>query len=290
MAQKGKFSSKRSKPSYFMTVLGVSMVLFLLGILGWIAINGRKLEKYFRESVEMRILLRENTQEKDRMALQAQLQAQPYTKTLKYTDKETAKAEWIKSGGEDFTQFLDNNILPTSFDLTLQSDYVQADSMQAIQQTIAANSIVEDVSYPTAVVSQLNKNVRKVTIGIGLIALLLGVIVIVLIDNTIRLAMFSNRFIIKTMQMVGATRWFISRPMDLRAIINGSIAAIIAIVALIALIYGFENWEPTLKTLHDDKLLLLLYATMLVIGIAITLVSTHRSVVKYLKLKLDELY
>jgi cell division transport system permease protein len=290
MAQKGKFSSKRSKPSYFMTVLGVSMVLFLLGILGWIAINGRKLEKYFRESVEMRILLRENTQEKDRMALQAQLQAQPYTKTLKYTDKETAKAEWIKSGGEDFTQFLDNNILPTSFDLTLQSDYVQADSMQAIQQTIAANSIVEDVSYPTAVVSQLNKNVRKVTIGIGLIALLLGVIVIVLIDNTIRLAMFSNRFIIKTMQMVGATRWFISRPMDLRAIINGSVAAIIAIVALVALIYGFENWEPTLKTLHDDKLLLLLYATMLVIGIAITLVSTHRSVVKYLKLKLDELY
>jgi cell division transport system permease protein len=290
MAQKGKFSSKRSKPSYFMTVLGVSMVLFLLGILGWIAINGRKLERYFRESVEMRILLRENTQEKDRMALQATLQAQPYTKTLKYTDKETAKAEWIKSGGEDFTQFLDNNILPTSFDLTLQSDYVQADSMQAIQQSIAANSIVEDVSYPTAVVSQLNKNVRKVTIGIGLIALLLGVIVIVLIDNTIRLAMFSNRFIIKTMQMVGATRWFISRPMDLRAIINGSIAAIIAIVALIALIYGFESWEPTLKTLHDNKLLLLLYATMLVIGIAITLVSTHRSVVKYLKLKLDELY
>ncbi len=290
MAQKGKFSSKRSKPSYFMTVFGVSLVLFLLGLLGWIAINGRKLEMYFRESVEMRILLRENTQDKDRQALQASLQAQPYTKTLKYTDKETAKAEWLKSGGEDFTQFLDNNILPTSFDLTLKSEFVQADSMQAIQKSILTNTIVEDVSYPTAVVSQLNKNVRKVSLGIGLIALLLGVIVIVLIDNTIRLAMFSNRFIIKTMQMVGATRWFISRPLDIRAIINGAVAAAIAIGGLVLLIWGAESWEPTLKTLHDNRLLILLFTVMLVVGIAITLISTHRSVVKYLKLKLDELY
>ena len=290
MAQKGKFSSKRSKPSYFMTVFGVALVLFLLGLLGWIAINGRKLERYFRESVEMRILIRENTQDKDRQALQTSLQAMPYTKTLKYTDKETAKAEWLKSGGEDFTQFLDNNILPTSFDLTLQSDYVQADSMQAIQKSILSNTIVEDVSYPTAVVSQLNKNVRKVSLGIGIIAVLLGIIVIVLIDNTIRLAMFSNRFIIKTMQMVGATRWFISRPLDIRAIINGAVAAGVAIGALILLIWGAESWEPTLKTLHDNKLLMLLFLVMLVIGIAITLISTHRSVVKYLKLKLDELY
>lgn len=290
MAQKGKFSSKRSKPSYFMTVFGVSLVLFLLGLLGWIAINGRKLEMYFRESVEMRILLRENTQDKDRQALQAMLQAQPYTKTLKYTDKETAKAEWLKSGGEDFTQFLDNNILPTSFDLTLKSEFVQADSMQAIQKSILTNTIVEDVSYPTAVVSQLNKNVRKVSLGIGIIAVLLGIIVIVLIDNTIRLAMFSNRFIIKTMQMVGATRWFISRPLDVRAIINGAVAAAIAITGLVLLIWGAESWEPTLKTLHDNRLLILLFTVMLIIGIAITLISTHRSVVKYLKLKLDELY
>jgi cell division transport system permease protein len=273
-----------------MTVLGVSMVLFLLGLLGWVAINGRKLEMYFRESVEMRILLRENTQEKDRLALQAYLQSQPYTKTLKYTDKETAKAEWIKSGGEDFSQFLDNNILPTSFDLTLRSEYVDADSMQVIQKNIVANSIVEEANYPTAVVSELNKNVRKITIGIGIVALILGIVVIVLIDNTIRLAMFSNRFIIKTMQMVGATRWFISRPLDIRAIINGAVAAILAIAGMVALIAGAEHWIPGLATLHDTKLLVLLFTVMFLIGIAITLISTHRSVVKYLKLKLDELY
>jgi cell division transport system permease protein len=290
MAQKGKFSSKRSKPSYFMTVLGVSLVLFFLGLLGWIAINSRKLEMYFRESVEMRILIRENTPDTNRVALQNYLQAQPYTKTLKYTDKETAKAEWIKSGGEDFTEFLDNNILPTSLDLTLKSEYVQADSMKAIQASINANSIVAESSYPTAVVEKLNDNVRKVSLSILGIVILLAIIVIVLIDNTIRLAMFSNRFLIKTMQMVGATRWFISRPMDIRAIINGAIAAIIAIAGMIALIWSAEKWVPGLQTLHDNKLLLLLFGIMFIIGIAITLISTHRSVVKYLKLKLDELY
>ncbi len=290
MAQKGKFSSKRSKPSYFMTVLGVSLVLFFLGLLGWIAINSRKLEMYFRESVEMRILIRENTQEKDRIELQNYLQAQPYTKTIKYTDKETAKADWLKSGGEDFTEFLDNNILPTSLDLTLKSEYVQADSMKAIQATINSHSIVAESSYPTAVVEKLNDNVRKVSLSILGIVILLAFIVIVLIDNTIRLAMFSNRFLIKTMQMVGATRWFISRPMDVRAIINGAIAAIIAIAGMVALIWSAERWVPGLQALHDNKLLLLLFGVMFIIGIAITLISTHRSVIKYLKLKLDELY
>lgn len=290
MAQIGKFSSKRSRPSYIMAIVGVSLVLFFLGLLGWIAINSKKLEQYFRESVEVQIFLRENTPEKDRTALQVFLEAQPYTKTIKYSDKETAKAAWKQSGGEDFMEFLDNNILPTSLDLTIKSDYVRTDTLQAIKKTIEANSIVTEVKYPTAVVSKLNDNIKKVSFIILGISILLAIVVIFLIDNTIRLAMFSNRFLIKTMQMVGATRWFIAKPMNIRAIINGSIAAGIAIAGNVAIVISLENWLPELKTLHDTKMLILLSLFMFIIGITITLISTHRSVVKYLKMKLDDLY
>src|ERR1700712_438453 len=156
MAQVGKFSSKKSRPSYVMAIIGVSLVLFFLGLLGWIGINSNKLVQFFRESVEVQIFLRENTPEKDKNALQATLMAMPYTKNVKYTDKETAKAEWKKSGGEDFQEFLDNNILPTSLGLTLKSEYVQADTLANIKKMIEANSIVSEVKYPTAVVDKLN--------------------------------------------------------------------------------------------------------------------------------------
>lgn len=290
MAQVGKFSSKKSSPSYFMAILGVSLVLFFLGMLGWIGINSNKLVQYLRESVSVQIVLRENTPEKDKDALQAALQAMPYTRTLKYTDKETAKAEWKKADGEDFMEFLDNNILPTSFSLGVKNQYVQADSLKKIKRDIAANTIVSEVTYPTSVVDKLNANVRIASIILFSFAFILGIIVIFLIDNTTRLAMFSNRFLIKTMQMVGATRGFIAKPMNIRAIINGAVAAGFAIVGMIALIFTLENWLPELKSLHDNTSLLALFLLILIVGVAITLFSTHRSVVKYLKMKLDDLY
>jgi cell division transport system permease protein len=131
---------------------------------------------------------------------------------------------------------------------------------------------------------------RKIGFALLGIALLLALVVIVLIDNTIRLAMFSNRFLIKTMQMVGATRWFIAKPMNVKAIINGAISALIAIVVCGILLFTFEKWVPELKTLHDNKMLILLALLLLVLGVAISLFSTHRSVIKYLKMKLDDLY
>jgi cell division transport system permease protein len=123
------------------------------------------------------------------------------------------------------------------------------------------------------------------------LASVLALIVIILIDNTIRLAMFSNRFLIKTMQMVGATRWFISKPFDQKAIINGFISAVLAIFAILIIIYGVENWWlPEIKALHDNSMLILLCLVLVIVGISITFISTHRSVIKYLKMKLDDLY
>lgn len=290
MTQFGKSSSKRGKPSYFMAVLGVTLVLFLIGMVGWLTINSQKLIQYFKESVEVQVFLRPNVKEVDREKLQNYIAAKPYTRKVKYTDKETAKKEWVQSGGEDFTEFLDNALLPASIDFSLKADFLDSTQLANIKTDLASNPIVDDVKYPNAVVDKMQSNFRLINMVLLGISILLGLMAIILIDNTIRLAMFSNRFLIKTMQMVGATRWFIAKPLNRKAVINGTVSALIAIAALYAVIMLAERTLPDLKSLHDNKMLIMLFLAMIIIGIAITVFSTYRSVLKYLKMKLDELY
>lgn len=290
MAQSGKASIKRGKPSYFMAILGVTLVLFLLGLVGWITINSKKLMEYFKESVQVQVFLQPNVKDTAVQALQNQIAAQPYVKNVRYTDKETAKQEWLKTGGEDFTEFLDNALLPTSIDFTLKSEFMDSTRLAQIKTELSANPIVDEVKYPTAVVGNMQRNFRILSVSLGVIALLIALAVIILIDNTIRLAMFSNRFLIKTMQMVGATRWFIAKPLDTRAIINGAISALIAIGGIYAFILLLERALPGLQALRDNTLLIFLFFLLIIVGISISLFSTHRSVIKYLRLKLDELY
>ena len=290
MAPSNKASARRGKPSYVMSIIGVTLVLLLLGIVGWLTINSRKLIQYFKESVEVQVFLRPNTPDSSKQTLQNYIASQPYTKTWKYTDKETAKKEWIKTGGEDFTQFLDNSLLPTSIDFTLKADYVDSTRLPAIKADLSRFPIVDEVKYPTVVVNRMQRNFNVINLVLGCIALLIAIAVIILIDNTIRLAMFSNRFLIKTMQMVGATRWFIARPLNMRAIINGAISGAIAMVLVYGLILLAEKLLPDLAALQDTKLLILLFVLLVLIGITITLFSTYRSVLKYLKMKLDDLY
>lgn len=290
MAQFGKASSQRGKPSYFMSILGVTLVLFLLGIVGWLTINSRKLIQYFKESVEVQVFLKPNVADTARQNLQAYITAQPYTKQVRYTDKETAKQEWLKSGGEDFTEFLENSLLPTSIDFTLKEAYVDSNQLAKIKTDLAQMPAVDEVRYPTSVVGKMQRNFNIINLVLAGIAILIAVLVIVLIDNTIRLAMFSNRFIIKTMQMVGATRWFIAKPLNVRAIINGGISALIAIALVYGVITVAERFLPDLMALRDNTLLAFLFIALLIIGITITLFSTYRSVRKYLRMQLDELY
>jgi cell division transport system permease protein len=272
-----------------MAIIGVSLVLVLLGFLGWIGINYTKLSDYFRESVPVQVFLRETTTDAEKEALVAQVKALPYVKQYAYKDKETARKEWLAMGNEDFTQFIDTNILPRSIEMNLKSDFVVPDTLAKIDQIFRQSPYVTDVKYPTNVVGNMTI-LRKVGFALLAVALLLALVVIVLIDNTIRLAMFSNRFLIKTMQMVGATRGFIARPMNTRAVVNGAISAGIAIVVCWSALLTLERWVPELKALHDNKLFLLLSLMLLVLGVAISVFSTYRSVVKYLKMKLDDLY
>lgn len=289
MSQIGKFGTRRGRTSYIMSIVGVSLVLLMLGLLGWIGINYSKLVDYFRESVPVQVFIQETTSDAEKDALISQVQSLPYIKSFTYKDKETARKEWIGMGNEDFMQFIDTNILPRSIEMNLKSQYVVPDTMKKIETIFRQNPHVTDVKYPTNVVGNM-VILRQVGIGLLILAVILAIVVIVLIDNTIRLAMFSNRFLIKTMQMVGATRWFIAKPMNMRAVINGAIAALLAIAAGWIALTTFEGWVPELKTLHDTKLLVLLSLLLFVMGVAISLFSTHRSVVKYLKMKLDDLY
>lgn len=290
MAQFGKGYAKRSTPSYFMSIVGVSLVLFLLGLLGWIVINANKLGETFQENVEVQVYVRENVSAKDSAILVQYIASQPYTKSYTYLTKELAKQRFMSDGNSDWGTVLDKNPLPASVNFTVRSEYANTDSLSKIKALLIQNIAVGEVQYPQKLVSDLNKTIRQVSLVFLGIALGISIAVIILIDNTTRLAMFSNRFLIKTMQMVGATRWFIAKPMDIRALINGAISGIIATAGILGVILASEQLLPEIKALRDYTLLSALFAVIVVLGISISFISTHRSVLKYLKMKLDDLY
>jgi cell division transport system permease protein len=273
-----------------MAIIGVAFVLLILGVLGWLLINANKLGQHFKESIEVRVFLRENITSKDSMDLVQYITAQPYVKVYEFVTKDQAKKKYLEDGNTDWVGVLDNNPLPASINFTIKSQYAEADSLQNIQALLQQNLAVSEVQYPQSLVANLNNMIQKISIVMLVIAIAICIVVIILIDNTIRLAMFSNRFLIKTMQMVGATRWFIARPMDLKAILNGAISGMIAVVGILAFIFFAERWLPEIKTLRDYSSLIIMFALIILIGIGISLASTHRSVIKYLKMKLDDLY
>ena len=291
MRAAGRSSLKRSKPSYFMSILGVALVLFILGILGWIILNASKLENYFKGSVQVNAFIREGSKQKEIETLRDYISQQPYARKVEFVSKEQARLNFIGEGNEDWNKVIDYNPLPASVDFYLDPAWVNRDSLAKIEADIRKTFIVSEVKYPDAVVGNLNDVVRKIALFLLALSAMLFLIAIVLIDNTIKLAMFSNRFLIKTMQMVGATRWFISRPFDQKAIINGLLSAGIAIVGIFSIILIVENWWlPEIKVLRDNTWLALLFLLLIGIGISITFLSTHRSVMKYLRMKLDDLY
>ncbi len=280
----------KKAPSYIYSIIGISLVLFLLGTIGWLAINGRSLSKYFKEQVELQVILHDNTRDEKTKELEAILQKQPFVRKATIITKDEAAAQMTREMGEEFMQLLDANPLYTSIRVNLHSEYVNTDSINKIKQFLMQSNIVREVSYERMVVDKMNANLRKVGIVLGVIALILFIAVVIIIDNTVRLAMFSNRLLIKTMQMVGATRWFIARPFDKRAIVTGLLSGLIAIACLFLLIYFSGSVLPELNALRDYFSLAVLVLMILVLGVLISVLSTHRSVIKYLKLKLDDLY
>lgn len=283
-------SIKRGKPSYFMSILGVTLVLFLLGLIGWIVINANKMGDYLRENVEVKAFVRGDLNPKDSAALMEYISAKPYVKSIKYVTKEDGKKIYMEDGNEDWDRVLTENPLPNAIYFHIKKQWVQVDSLTNIENDLMQQTYISDVGYPKALVTKMNSNLRVASVVLMVIAIIIALVVIFLIDNTIRLAMFSNRFLIKTMQMVGATRWFIAKPMNKRAVVNGAISGIIASAVLYFGIKIAEGLVDDLKVVHDNRMLFLLFFVLIILGISITLFSTHRSVIKYLKMKLDDLY
>ena len=283
-------TGKKSKPSYVYAIIGVSLVLFLLGTLGWLVINGRSLTREFKENVTLTTDFHDNTAPEKIEQLKAILDKQPFTKRSKVISKEEALKMQSEIEGENVGQFLGYNPLFASMEMNVYAEYANKDSLQKIRQFIQQSNIVREVTYPRVQVEQMNNNFRRINLILGIIALVLVIAVVILIDNTVRLAMFSNRFLIKTMQMVGANRYFISRPFDMRAVINGLISGVIAVTGLFLVMQFAESQLPELKALHDNTLIAILMGSLLLLGVIISFLSTHRSVLKYLKMHVDDLY
>ncbi|GAC1442187.1 MAG: permease-like cell division protein FtsX [Sediminibacterium sp.] len=282
---------KRSKPNYIYSIVGVALVLLIMGIMGWFFLNINSVGNAFKEDIRLSAYLR--TLNKDTIGqIQQFIASKPYAKNVVYIDKNSAKQIWNKENNEDWAKILDVNPLPESIDFYAKAAYVNPDSLTKISNELMAayGNQITDLQYPQSLVTNLNERASRIGLIFLVVSIVLCVIVIVSIDNTIRLAMFSNRFPIKTMQMVGATRTFIARPLNIRALVNGLISSGIAILVLFALIGWAESQFPQLRAIRDVKLTLILFGGLILLGIGISVYSTHRSVLKYLKMKLDDLY
>jgi cell division transport system permease protein len=281
---------KKSKPTYFNAIMGVALVLFLLGVLGWLLINGRALSRAFKEDLEVNVDFHDNISDESVNRMKTILDKQSFIRYSRIITKDEAVKMENQVEGSNMVDFLGYNPLFTSISIKLHEEYVNKDSLAKVKKFIMQSNVVRDVTWPNVVVDHMNSNFRKIGIILGGISIVLLIVVIFLIDNTVRLAMFSNRFIIKTMQMVGATRSFITRPFDLRAFLNGLISGGVAVLGL-WLVMSFATAQlPVLSLLNDSLLVTMLMSGMIILGIFISMISTHRSVVKYLKMHIDDLY
>lgn len=293
MSQFGKSASaKRSKPSYGYAIIGVALVLFLFGIVGWLFLNLRKSGEMFRENIQVHAWIAPTAKTPQIDSLQKYISGLPYVKSAEYVTKDKAIDKWNVENDTTWKKFITNNPLPESVDFYVKADYMNKDSLAKLSAYLDSNfvGIMSEFQYPKETVGYVSSYTKYIAAGILVFAIILSIIVIISIDNTIRLAMYSNRFLIKTMQMVGATRNFITKPLDVRAIVNGLISAALAIVAVFAFILLVEKFVPWLRLLRDTTNMALIIAGILVLGVTISLVSTHRSVIKYLQMKLDDLY
>lgn len=295
MAQFGKgIRSGKGKPSYFMAILGVAIVLFIWGLLGLIAIYLNSFRKNLSENVKVNVYLTNTSTKAEADSFANYLRAQPYTREVTFTDKEAAKQIMLNSKEDpvDFGAIEDiDNPLPNTVTISLKSEFMHPDTLVSITKRLKANeAIVGSIDYSKDVVNAINNSVKNIKIFLLITAILMSILAVLLIDNTIKLAMYSNRFLIKTMQMVGATRWFIAKPLIIRAVINGLISAGFTLVILYGVILLAEAKVPDIRPFRDMPRIIMLFSAIILAGAMITVASTYRSVFKYLRMKLDDLY
>jgi cell division transport system permease protein len=285
-----KFQKRRLLSSYFSVVLSVFLVLFLLGILGFFIINSKKLADNFREEIAMTVFFKNDANDSILKAFGKELKAAPFTKSSVYVSKEAAAKQHTDIIGEDFMTFLGTNPLQNSYDIHLKADYVVKDSISKIEGQLRKNKMVADIVYDKQLVNLVNDNIKKVSMWILIISVFLTVIAVLLINSSLRLSIYSHRFIIKTMQMVGATKSFIRKPFVVRSVKLGMIGGGLAIVALIGVLVYLQTNFPDLGILDDQLLVAFVLLFVFGIGVLITWISTYFATQRFLNLRTDDLY
>jgi len=288
--QEDKFYNRRIRTSHFSTVVSITLVLFMLGLLGLLLLHTHKLSDYAKENIGFSIMIREGVKEAEIMAFLKKLDTEEYVKSTEYIPKDKAALQLKKELGEDFIGFLGYNPLLPTIDLRLKAEYASLESVSKIEKRLLANPEVKEVFYQKDLLEMVNQNMKRISLIILGFSVVLMIIAIALINNTIRLSVYSRRFIIRTMQLVGATRTFIRRPFIRNGIIDGFVSAIVAIGLLIVVVYLLIQEIPELIQMVDVALYAGLIIIVLLLGILISWFCTWLSVRRYLRMKTDELY
>lgn len=284
------YQKRKLISSYISVVISIALVLFLLGCLGLLVINSKKVADHFKEQVVMTIYLNDTAKEVEVNQLKKSLAMAEYTKEALYVSKEEA-ADFMKAEtGEDFMDFVGYNPLKNSIDVHLKADFVTTEKLTEITESLSNKDFIEEIRYDNDLVELMNDNVKKITFWVLIISGLFTLIAVLLINSSIRLAVYSKRFIIKTMQMVGATKTFIRRPFVWKSVQLGIIGALVALVGMAVVLYYLAITFPELELLRNTVMIIVLFVGIFLLGIIITWISTFIATQRFLNLKTDQLY
>lgn len=281
---------KKTKSVYISTVISIALVLLMIGLLGLILVHAKNLSRYVKENIVLNVIVNDNVNEGDVLSLQKDLEKDPYVLRSEYVSKELAAKNLKEDLGEDFVEYLGRNPLLPSIDVCMKEQYANSDSIQTFINKIGKNSRIKEVVYQESLIDMVNKNIRVISIVILAFTVILLIIAVALINNTIRLAIYSQRFLIKSMQLIGATKGFIRRPYILYGIAHGLIGALIAILLLVLTLQFAQKQVPELVFLRDWYEFAIIFVIVLAIGILISSASTYFAVTKYLRAKSASLY
>lgn len=278
------------RTSFIITIFSISLVLFLLGIEGLIVLNANKLSRYVKENIGFTVFLNDNIKEVEMHRIQKFLDAIPEIKSTEFISKEAAAKQLSDELGEDFISFLGYNPLPASIDVKFYADFATPESFAKIEKELLQFEQVKEVNYKESLIHLVNEKIYQITLFLSAFSIILFAISVVLINNTVRLSVYSKRFLIKTMKLVGATNSFIRTPFFLRSAVHGIISALLASSYLFFLIYYFQNFVKDFAGNIDIELIGILFLSVIIVGMLITSITTFFAVNKYLKIKSDDLY
>lgn len=285
-----KLMRRRLANAYVSSVVSISLVLLLVGLATLLIVNARSVADYFKESMQITVLLKQDVDEEAAASYQKSVETMPYVRSTRLVSREEGTEDLKKMLGEDFLSVFEASPVPVSLEVTLRAQYVSADSLAQVIPVLSASPLVDEVDCQQSMVDALNANLTKISLILGVFILLMLFISFVLINNTVRLNVFARRFTVHTMKLVGATRAFIRRPFTAKAVLQGLCSAVLALLMLATIMYFLSRSFVQLFDMITLRSMLIVSATVVVCGIVICVVSTYFVVNKLVSLGKDELY